>query len=134
MTTTNIETMFEAAVRQKLRFDSKVGQLSVEDLWDLPLTSTTKVNLDQIAIALNAQLKSTEESFVTGSAKDATTQLRFDIVRHVITVRMRENSEKVEAVQKRQKREQLDELIARKQTGALESLSVEQLEAMRNAL
>ena len=31
--------MFQKASRLKLRFDSPKGLLSVEDLWDLPLTS-----------------------------------------------------------------------------------------------
>ena len=32
---------FEQAVRLKLRFNSPKGLLSVEDLWDLPLTSNS---------------------------------------------------------------------------------------------
>jgi hypothetical protein len=32
--------IFEQATRAKIRFSTPVGMLSVEDLWDLPLTST----------------------------------------------------------------------------------------------
>ena len=46
--------IFEQASRLKLRFPSPLGTLSTEDLWHLPLTSTTgKANLNDIGKALN---------------------------------------------------------------------------------
>ena len=63
--------MFEQASRLKLRFTTARGSLSVEDLWDLPLTSTTgKPNLDDIAKSLNRELRATSEetSFVEPNA------------------------------------------------------------------
>ena len=43
--------IFEQAARQKIRFESVLGLLCVEDLWDLPLTSlnSKRANLDDIA-------------------------------------------------------------------------------------
>lgn len=130
----SIENMFEQASRNKLRFDTKVGLLTVEDLWNLPLTSKTKACLDDIAIALNNELKSTGESFVSTSTKDPVTELKFEIVKYIIQTRMDENKRKLEAEQKRAKREQINELIARKEAGALENLSLEELKELANQL
>lgn len=133
---TEVANIFEQATRQVLRFDSPIGQLTVEDLWTLPLSATraNKPNLDDIAVALNKQLKGTEESFVSNKKKDAILQLKFDIVKRIITVRMEENEAKTAEVQKASKREKLDELIAKKQDEKLENLSVEELQAMKDAL
>ena len=62
---------FEKASRIRLRFDTPQGSLTVEDLWQLPLTSRTgRANLDDIAKSLNRQLKETaEESFVVKNNK-----------------------------------------------------------------
>lgn len=129
MTTTNSAALFESASRLKLRFDSKVGQLSVEDLWDLPLTSNTKANLDAIAIDLNRQLQGTEESFVSTGTKNVVLELKFEIVKHIIGVRVAENQAKVDERAKAERKEKLQEILAQKKNEGLAALSVEELEA-----
>lgn len=42
MSNNNI-SIFEQASRQKLRFETSAGKLSIEDLWDLPLTSNNNL-------------------------------------------------------------------------------------------
>lgn len=130
----NTEALFEATSRLKLRFDSKVGQLSVEDLWDLPLTSATKVNLDQIAVELNRQLKGTEESFVSTGKKNAVLEMKFELVKHIIGVRVAENQAKVDERNRAARKEQLEELIAQKKNEGLKAMSIEDLEAELRAL
>lgn len=132
--TTTTETMFEAAFRQKLRFDSKVGQLSVEDLWDLPLTSATKANLDAIAVDLNRQLKGTEESFVSTGTKNAVLELKFEVVKYIITTRVAENQAKLDERARAERKSQIATLIEQKKAEGLASLSLEELEAMAKAL
>ena len=44
--------LFEIASRKKLRIPTTKGDLTVEQLWDLPLKSTG-LSLDKIAIDLN---------------------------------------------------------------------------------
>ena len=50
--------LFEIASRNKLRVPTTKGDLTVEQLWDLPLKSANGLSLDSIAIALNKQLES----------------------------------------------------------------------------
>lgn len=128
------EQMFELAARKKLRFvESGAGSISVEDLWDLPLTSKTgRANLDEIAIALSRQLKDsgTESFVVKASSKNEELQLRFDVVKHVITVRLAEMEKAQQARATSEKKQKLLELIAQKKDSALSEKSVEELEAM----
>lgn len=117
---------FEKATRLRLRFETSRGNLNVEDLWRLPLAE-----LDKLAIALNKQLKeSSEESFIKAKSKDnKLLELRFDIVKHIIETLLSEDEEKKKAADKRAKREQLLELIAKKKSQELEGKSLEELEA-----
>lgn len=130
--------MFEKATRLALRFATATqGLVSTEDLWNLPLTSAAgKTSLDQVAVALFKQLKSGDDvSFVTATKKsDAVTQLKFDIVKHIIDVRVAEAEENAKKKANADKKQQLLGLIASKEVQALEGKSVEELTAMVNAL
>lgn len=126
--------MFEKAVREKLRFPSPKGALSVEDLWDLPLSSTRDnvANLNNIAKGIHRQLKSEgEEDFVNPkSGADEILQLKLDIVKHVIQVTQAENEAKRATAERKEKKEKLLELIAKKQEQALEGKPLEELQEM----
>ena len=106
----------------------------VEDLWDLPLTSATKANLDQIAVDLNRQLKGTEESFVSTGKKNTVLELKFEIVKHIIGVRVAENQAKVDLRERAARKEQIETLIEEKKSEGLKALSVEELEALAKTL
>lgn len=130
--------MFEKAVRLKLRFDSPNGQLSAEDLWDLPLTSVNKktANLDDLAIHLNKELKETvTESFVKKSTKsNEAVKLKFDIVLKVIEVKQIEADAASLKRTNAEKKQKLLELVAQKQDESLKGKSVEELQALIEAL
>jgi len=128
--------MFEKAVRLKLRFDTPVGKLSIEDLWELPLTSRQYTNLDDLARSLHRQLKNDDDvSFVDDERKsDVTTQLKFDIVKHIIDVRLVERTAAVEAEKNREKKQKLLSILAEREDDTLRSLSVEELRELVNSL
>lgn len=131
MTTENAN-IFEQATRQKLRFDTPIGKLSVEDLWDLPLTArgSNKASLDALAIELNEQLeKGKNKSFVSGAKKDPVIQLRFDVVKSMIDTRVAENKAKTDQKARETEIAKISETLAKKKDAALEDLSVEALEA-----
>lgn len=129
--------MFEKAIKQKLRFDSVRGQLTTEDLWDLPLTSRNSFDLDTIAKAVNSKIKEAqEESFVkvrSNPAQDKLT-LQLDILKFIIADKMQEAESKAIVVTRQQQRQKLEEVLASKQDDALKGLSVEELQAQINAL
>jgi len=126
--------MFEQATRLKLRFDSPQGRLSVEDLWDLPLTSNraNQANLNNIAKGISRQLKDeSEEDFVNPKSKaNETMQLALDLVKHVIAVKQDEAEASRLLNERKDKKAKLLELIAKKQDQALEGKPLEELQAM----
>lgn len=129
--------MFEKAARLKLRFDSIKGQITVEDLWDLPLTSERGDSLNRIGMVLQRQLKdSAEESLVAPPVRsgDEIPQLKLDIIKHIIAVRQAENEALRSATARREQKAKLLAIIERKQNEKLEGASLEELTAMVEAL
>ncbi len=127
--------MFERASRMKLRFESTRGLLTVEDLWDLPLTarSASLPSLDDLARTLARKLTDTahQVSFVLPTTTaDESLQLQFDVVKHVIEVRMAERAARETQAANREKKQKLLSLIAQKQDAQLSDKSVEELQAM----
>lgn len=123
--------IFEVATRQKLRFETSKGLLSLEDLWDLPLTSATgKACLDEIALVLHKQLRATADvvSFVDNTAaQNPTIQLRFDLVKHVIEQRKLENAEAANAKARAETKQQILAALAKKRENAVDAMTEEQL-------
>jgi len=119
---------------QQLRFDSPQGRLSVEDLWDLPLTSNraNQANLNNIAKGISRQLKDeSEEDFVNPKSKaNETMQLALDLVKHVISTKQAEAEASRLLNERKDKKAKLLELIAKKQDQALEGKPLEELQAM----
>lgn len=129
--------MFKEASRLKLRFDSSKGQLSIEDLWDLPLVSSAgKVNLDDIARDLHSKLNNDNDvSFVIKEKKsDVIIQLKFDIVKHIIEVRLVEDAARTLARNNSEKKQYILRLIADKQDEELKGKSLDDLKAMMDEL
>jgi len=129
--------MFQKASRLKLRFDSVKGLLAAEDLWDLPLTSATgKANLDDIAKAVNKELKTTqEESFVAKETKgNEILQLKLEILKTIISIKMAENEAAAKARENAEKKQQILALIQQKKGEQLAGASLEDLMKMAEAL
>ena len=91
--------LFLIASRQKYRFPSCRGELSCEQLWDIPLLSTNGFCLNEVAVTLNSELKSLEEtSFVAPLVNPRRQEISdmLEIVKTVIAVKQKEAKEKTE--------------------------------------
>ncbi len=124
--------MFEQGTRPKLRFQLSKGLCNIEDLWELKLE-----DLDTIAISLDKELKSTSGavSFIKSRTNaNKTLELKFEIVKRIIEVKLAEKEAKQLAAVKAEKKAKLKELIEKKELTALESKSLEELEAELAAL
>jgi hypothetical protein len=130
--------IFEHASRVKLRFSSIVGELTTEQLWDLPLTNKGgRANLDAIARAVHAELKGLEEvSFVEckpDPRKDEL-ELELEILKHVIAVKLAEREAADQAATKAQRRAKLLDALASKENDELVGMSKDDILAELNSL
>jgi hypothetical protein len=137
MQTNATNTMFETATRVKIRFTSVRGELSVEQLWDVPLRSRDGFNLDAVAKAANAaKLAITEESFVSTERTPAhdKAELTLELVKYVIQVKLSEEATAKKRAENKVEREKLLAILAEKQAGKLSELSEKEIQRRINAL
>lgn len=129
--------MFEKASRLKLRFETKRGNVMVEDLWDIPLLAINDgVCLDDIAKSLNKALKeSEEESFVVEKSEiSSIIELKFSIVKRVIKTKLHDKEEEENAVARKAKKEKILSIMAEKEDDALKNKSVTSLKKILDEL
>lgn len=123
--------IYQQATRNKLRFSSVRGDLTVEQLWDLPLSSKTGLDLDTVAKAVSRELNAlAEESFVQTKSSPQKTllALKLEIVVDVIHTIEAENEERRKRADKLAEKAFLEEVLHSKKEDALKGLSVEELE------
>lgn len=126
-----MENMFEQASREKLRFEFSKGLISTEELWSLSLA-----NLDSIAKGINKTIKEeSEESFIKPrSNSNKTLELKLEIVKHVISVRMKEAEDAKTKSEKQAQLSTLNGLLEAKKLQELSNLSSEEIEKKIAAL
>lgn len=115
--------IFESASRQKLRFASSKGDLTTEQLWDLPLIATGTMrglgfDLDNVARAVNVDLKAvTEESFVVvkEDPRKAVLELKLAVLKHIIAAKLEEQAIRKAASERAAKRTKLLEALSAKE-------------------
>lgn len=120
-------TMFEKAVRQKLRFTHKnfqKGLCSVEELWDLPLQE-----LDKMYQELNAEIKEQQEDSLLEDKTETHNilKLKTDIVKHIVDVRLQEQKEREEAAKREQDKQKILSIIEEKEEDNLRDKSADEL-------
>lgn len=131
--------IFQEATRRKIQFQTNIGNLFTQDLWDLDLKTTPRnqhTSLDTLAVQLNAELEAApRKSFVDETANDnSETRLKFDVVMAVIAYKKAERDEAVNRANNTATRNKLNELIARKQDAALEEKDIDELRKLRDNL
>jgi hypothetical protein len=129
--------LFELATRQAYRFESTKGLLSVEDLWQLPLTTRGNgTSLDDVAKNVYAQIKASEEVSFVAKQTTANTTLsnKLEIVKHIIAVKMNEADVAKVKADKAAERAKLMDILARKQEQSLENSTEEELLAKLAAI
>lgn len=125
-----MEKMFETALRKKIRFGTVKGLATIEDIWQAPLTSRDDYNLDVITKKVAKDLKDSEsESFVKPvTSGNSILSLKLELLKHVIKVKLEEEKEKEDKVEKQARKARILDIMARKQDQELEGKSLEDLQ------
>ena len=123
--------LYKRAAKENWRFNSTKGQMTVEDLFKLALTSQTGAAcLNKVAIDLSRQIRETgEETFVdTGSNPQLTRwKDQLELVKDVIADKQDENAARQDARAKAEKRQKLLDILDKKQENKLEGLSEDEI-------
>lgn len=137
------KNIFEQGTRLALTFGSPKGNLTIEDLWNLPLTAQPgRANLDDIAKGLFTCIQAAAQqpvSFVkpettAGTSAKKRDELAFAIVKHIIDVKVAERDVEAQTAERAAKKQQLLEVLARRENAELEGKSPEEIRAMIAAL
>jgi len=129
--------IFEYAARSKIRFQSTRGELSLEQLWDVPLRSKDDFDLNAVAKAANKAWKDiAEESFVETAMtpEHVRRATALDVVKHVIETKLAEEQAAKKRADNKVEKEKLLAILAEKQAGKLSELSEKELQKRIAAL
>lgn len=116
------ENLFEQATRKKLRFKASNGQITTEDLWGLSLEA-----LNTIGMGLRQELRTNEDSLIAAPKTDSTLQLRFDVVKHIIDVKIKEREDKKTQAANAERKKLLTELLEGKQMDKLKGMTEDEI-------
>lgn len=122
--------IFEQASKKKIRFSSNRGDLTVEQLWDLPLQSKSGFDLDTIAKEVNRGIKeSSEESFVSTKASPvkAGLELQLEILKHIIAIKIEAAAAVAKQAENAARRSKLIAALEDKQNSELANMSSEDI-------
>ena len=121
--------IYKQAALTGLRFTTSKGSLSAEQLYHLTQTDLTNAIRNQKKV-----LKKNDDDDLgfldTNSKVDAVEQLRFDILKDVYITKKEAAAASRTALERKEQQQKLMGLIQKKKEGALENLSVEELEKM----
>lgn len=127
-----MENIFEQGTRKKLRFQTTKGLISIEDLWGLPLESTTHDNFDleNVAAIVDAKMETSGKKKFTkaSTGPDATEALKMAIIMHIIDFKNAANAEEADRAAKKSKRDKIIGLMANKQDEKDAGKSMKQLQ------
>lgn len=122
-----MENIYKQASMLALRIETSKGSLSVEQLWTLKLTE-----LDQLAVSLKKSMEdSSTKSFLKATTKvNQLAKLKFDIVLDILNTKKEAQDAASMDAEKKAHNEKILALIAQKEDGKLQEMSIEELKLM----
>lgn len=131
------DKLFEIATRQKFRFPSVKGDLTTEQLWDLPLKKDNGFDLDSVARAIFKELKAADEESFVEVSKDTGQDIleqKLELVKYIIAVKQDEKKKAASRAAMAAERQRLLEVMAKREDEERASMSKEEAEKKLNDL
>jgi hypothetical protein len=134
-----VTDIYKFAAQTALRFPSpRGGDLTVEQLFQLPLQSKTGFDLDNVAKLVNTELKAVDEESFVPTAKTSPDKARLSaamaIVKDVIDTKVAENAAAATKRERQEEIRRIRDLIVQKKDEKLAGSSLEELEAKLKSL
>lgn len=124
--------LFAKVTQKGLTFKTVKGTVSVQDLWQMPLTSKNGFDLDTVSREVLRKVRETQEDSLVSQVKTDTDEgLRLEVLKYIIEFKQDEIQRKEEAKVAESHNSRIDELIQRKKEEQLASMSIEELEKLR---
>ena len=125
--------LFKEALVQKLRFKTIRGNISTEELWDIPLTSKNGFSLNDIAKDIYLELKQEVEiDFVGGTtSENSEGNLKLEILKEIIKDKKELIERQEQEASSKTHNQFIDSLIAEKQNESMKAMSIEELKALK---
>lgn len=126
----NEDNLFMRASRRAWRFPSSRGELTVEQLWHMPLLAKNNFDLNTVARELNQAVKALgEESFVDMNVNVDRTDAegKLMLVKQIIAVRQAEQKAAEQRVQRADQRRKILDVLERRDHEELTNASREDL-------
>ena len=122
--------LFEIATRDNYQFPFR-GMINVIDLWTLSVQ-----NLDNVFKTLNAEAKKSEEESLLSAKTKENEELsnKIEIVKHIVGVKLAEQAAREDAKKKKEMKQRLLEIKAKREDAALENMSDADLDKMLTEL
>ena len=121
--------LHKKASKEKVRFTTKKGLLSSEQLWDLSIK-----DLDEVVVGLEESYKTSgAKTFIPNvkeTSKDRTEKLKFEVALDILQTKVKDQEVAAKAQETRRHNNRINELIAQKKEGEMNDLSVEELEKL----
>jgi cytochrome P450 len=125
---------FEFASRMKLRFNSNVGDLTTEQLWDLPLKSGgrgKRASLDDVGRRLLMKMKGYEEESLLEDPSEnpakVADELAIQLVKSIIQTKQEEERHRHNKALNKQKRQKLLKALAQKEEDSILGMSEQEI-------
>jgi hypothetical protein len=123
--------VFMNATRKKYRFSTAKGNLTTEQLWDLPLES-----LDEIWQKINATIEDASRTSLLSVRSNKNVELteKEEVVKAIVEYKLAAAEKADKARQTKAEKERILNIIAAKQEQELASMSIDELKKRLEAL
>ena len=133
-----MENLFIESSRNKDRFPSSQGLLTIEDLWDLPLETTDprRTSLESIGSIFSIEITKRSSAFSIRERVNAneTLERKFDIIKYIIDVKLEEQKAKEKETTNKNRISELTEILADQQADKDKNRSAKDIQKEIKAL
>ena len=128
--------LFELATRKKYRFESSKGLLSVEQLWELPLTAINSPSLNSVGKAVYSVLQNNEDTNFVDVVNTSVQRMnkvlnqKLEIVKEIIAYKQEQLIKQKKRIATLERNQQIMEIMDDKKNESMSKKSMKQLQAM----